>query len=193
MDAILVNLEEEVCFSLLWYTSQPVPGKCDLLACYVKDVLQDVALYVSEIQGGRSRGSHCASTDRCDLASKYTISTRRIVAFLAGYGDKWWEPRWIAVGSRSSRALGQRGSGGSYRLMSSVLHHVSPHPEGRLLGPDGTFLEPRHPNCRRCLYTRDHRATKDFNSFIGRLLCIARPTWSARMVWPHEGALGRYL
>lgn len=40
------------------------------LPAYVNDVLQDVALYVSEIQGDRGwswsriRGSHCAFTDR---------------------------------------------------------------------------------------------------------------------------------
>lgn len=51
----------------------PVSLAC--LPAYVDDVLQDVALYVSEVQGGRSwswsrtRGSHCAFTDRWVLIS----------------------------------------------------------------------------------------------------------------------------
>jgi len=86
MDAILINLEEEVCFSLLRYTSQPVPGKCGVLACYVKDVLQDVALYVCEIQGGRSRGSHCASTDRCVYLPSILYQLEGLWPFLLGIG-----------------------------------------------------------------------------------------------------------
>lgn len=52
---------------------------------YGNEILQDVALHVSQIEGGGSRDSHCASTDSGALDLKYAVSIPKRVTFLAGY------------------------------------------------------------------------------------------------------------